>query len=152
MTHRKQEAIGYHATNKFVLTLAILAAGIGVLSAALLWAGDAQQPPADRAGQEALRIWTERERDRAMAEAARRYWDYWLSKPSRRSSADRLWWELEQTQRWLKDPKHHAPPPPPPGYHGHFPLYYPYPYYYPYYPPPYYMYPSPYETYGSGEE
>ena len=113
MTHRKQEAIGYYVTNKFVLTLATLAAGIGMLSATLLWAGDAQHPPADRAGQEALRIWTERERARALAEAARRYWDYWLSKPSRRSSAHRLWWELEQTQRWLKDPKHHTPPPPP---------------------------------------
>ncbi|MGD9043979.1 MAG: hypothetical protein PVG06_09715, partial [Desulfobacterales bacterium] len=121
--------------------------------------------PPDRAGQEAFRIWAQRERDRTMAEAARRYWDYWLSKPSRRFSAHRLWLELEQTQRWLKDPDRHAPPPPPPlpGYGGHYHSYYPYPYYYPYYPPPYhwpppmapplyYSYPPPYETYKSGGE
>jgi hypothetical protein len=163
MTHRKHEAIGYHVTNKFILSLATLAAGIGVLIVSLLWAGDARHPPGDRAGQEALRIWTQRERDRAMAEAARRYWDYWLSKPSRRSSAHRLWWELERTQRWLKDPQHRVPPPPPPPYRRHFHSYYFFPYYYPNYPPPYYwpppvfqppyyMYPSPYETYDSGEE
>jgi hypothetical protein len=106
----------------------------------------------DKAGREALQLWSERERDRAMAEAARRYWDYWLSRRPSKYSSQRLWFELEQTQKWLKNPKHHPPPPPPPPPPDYWipPAYYYYPYYYaPYpwtthlwYPPPYY-YPYP---------
>lgn len=165
MTHLKQRAIGRTVRIKFILSIIAVVAGFAIFGLTLLQAEEPQRYPPDRAGQEALRIWTERERDRAMAEAARRYWDYWLSKPSRRSSAHRLWWELEQTQRWLKDPEHHPPPPPPPlpRYGRYYHPMYAYPYYYPYYPPPYYWpppmapppyysYPPPYEGYGSGEK
>jgi len=100
-----------------------------------IWAADEQgeyQEYPDRAGREALRLWSERERDRAMAAAARRYWDYRLFWPSR---------------RYLWRPYYYQPPP-------YAPLYfysYPYSYYYPppYYaappmgpPPPYYAYPG----------
>jgi hypothetical protein len=165
MIHIKQRAIGQRVRIKFILSLIAVVVGFAPFGLTLLQAEEPQRHPPDRAGQEAFRIWAQRERDRTMAEAARRYWDYWLSKPSRRFSAHRLWLELEQTQRWLKDPDRHAPPPPPPlpGYGGHYHSYYPYPYYYPYYPPPYhwpppmapplyYSYPPPYETYKSGGE
>lgn len=97
-----------------------------------LWAADENNEYPDTLGQEALRLWAERERDREIAEASRRYWDYWLSKPSRYHSAHRLWFELEQMQKWLQDPKHHEPPPPPPFYWSP-PPWYPPPHFYPYY-------------------
>lgn len=87
----------------------------------------------DEAGRDALRLWSEKERDREMAEALRRYWDYWSSSRQRRYSAYQLWYELEQTQRWLEDPDNNPPPPPPPGYEMPYP--YPPPYPYTYYPP-----------------
>jgi len=115
----------------------------------LLWAADEKNAYPDKAGREAFRLWAEREKDRAIAEAARRYWDYWLSKPSRHYSAYRQWMELDQTQKWLQDPKHNPPPlPPPPPLYPPYP--YPYSYYYtapywgfpPFWPPsPYYFYP-----------
>ena len=165
MTHLKQRAIGRTVRIKFILSIIAVVVGFAIAGLTLLQAEEPQSYAQDRAGQEAFRIWAERERDRTMAEAARRYWDYWLSKPSRRSSAHRLWLELEQTQRWLKDPEHHSPPPPPPlPRHGRYyhPMY-AYPYYYPYYPPPYYWpppmvpppyyaYPPPYEGFQSEQE
>jgi hypothetical protein len=115
-----------------------------------LLAADESTSFPDPAGREALRLWAEREYDRAVAEAVRNYWDYRLSKPCHGYSPRRLWFELAQTQRWLKDPKHNDPPPPPPVSHW-WPPYYPF---YPcccdphpwtphlFYPPPYY-YPYP---------
>lgn len=112
-----------------------------------------KQPYPDQAGKDAIRLWTEKERDRKVSEAIRRYWDYWNSRQPSQYSAYRLWYELEQTQRWLNDPDHNPPPPPPPVPPGHF-VPYPYPPYpYMYYPPPWsyrpwylpsYDYPSPY--------
>lgn len=140
----------------FLLAFCLLVPGSGYL-----WAADKDSASFDKAGQEAFRLWSEKEKDRAVAEAVRRYWDYWLSQPSRGDSGYRLWFELEQTQKWLKDPKKNRPPPPPPPpgqrmdhYHPPYPYYYPYPppYYHPqpYYsvppgwtaPPPYYPYPG----------
>ena len=74
----------------------------------------------DEAGREALRLWSERERDREMSEAVRRYWDFWFSRQPRRYSDYRFWYEMEQTQRWLRDPDNNPPPPPPPIPPGHF--------------------------------
>ena len=93
----------------------------------------------DKKGREAMRLWSERERDREVADALRRYWDYWSSTRRRGYSAYRLWYEMEQTQRWLEDPDHNPPPPPPPGM-------VPPPYPYMAYPPPWsfgpwYLYP-----------
>lgn len=132
-----------------LLTVCLLVFGAGPT-----WAEDEQGEYPDQAGREALRLWSERERDRSMAEASRRYWDYWLSRPSRQYSAHRLWLKLDQIQKWLKDPEHNPPPPPPPLPPRHWipPYYPPYPYAYPYsynysypyssyYPPPYYRAP-----------
>ena len=108
----------------------------------------------DEAGREAMRLWSEKERDREMSEAVRRYWDYWSFRQPGQYSAHRLWYELEQTQRWLKDPDNNPPPPPPPMPPGHFRPYPYQPYPYMYYPPPWsygpwyppsYSYPYPYE-------
>jgi len=88
----------------------------------------------DKAGREALRLWSEKERDREMTEALRRYWDYWSSARQRQYSAYRLWYELDQTQRWLEDPENNPPPPPPPVHTMPYP--YPPPYPYLAYPPP----------------
>ena len=100
-----------------------------------LWASDEKREYPDKLGKEALRLWAERERDRAIAEAARRYWDYWLSRRSRGHSAYRLWFDSDQTQKWLKNPDKNPLPPPPPLPPNYWmpPLYPPYPY--PYYPP-----------------
>ena len=136
--------------------LVLLTTGLWISEGLVVWAGDEKGVYSDKAGREAFRLWTEKERDRAIAEAARRYWDYWLSHPSRRYSGYRLWLELESTQRWLKDPEHNPPPPPlspwmpspyPPYPYSYYKYYYPSPYhwappswppppYYPYYPYP----------------
>lgn len=117
-----------------------------VCKAGPVWSAEEESRYTDRAGEEALLLWTERERDRAVAQAARRYWDYWLSQPSRRYSTQRLWLRMEQIQKWLKDPDHNSPPPPPPLPRHWMPSYcppppylhaYSYPYPYPYYPHPY---------------
>lgn len=133
----------------------LLTSSLCVFGAGPMWAADEQGEYPDKAGREALRLWAERERDRSVAEAVRRYWDYWLSRRPQKYSSQRLWFELEQTQKWLKDPKHQPPPPPPPPPAHWAPPYYPpyqypYPYYHPYshyYPPPYYpapqMFPPP---------
>ena len=119
--------------------LVLLTTGLWISEGLVVWAGDEEGVYSDKAGREAFRLWAERERDRSHAEAMRRYWDYWLSHPSRRYSGYRLWLELESTQRWLKDPEHNPPPPPPPLSPWVPPPYPPYPYsYYNYY------YPSPY--------
>ena len=138
-----------------LIFILLLATGLLLPGGSYLLAADESNNYPDKAGREALRLWTERENDRAVAEAVRRYWDYWLSGPSPKYSSQRLWFELEQTQKWLKDPKSHPPPPPPPSGRWMPPAYpyYPYyPYYYapnpwttpPWYPMPYY-YPYPQE-------
>ena len=131
-------------------TLLVLSLSIGFLicEAGPIWGGEKESEYTDKAGEEALRLWAERERDRAVADAARRYWDYWLYHPSRRYSTHRLWLNLEQIQRWLKDPDHNPPPPPPPLPQHWMPPYYPpapylYSYSYPYSYPYYYAYPPP---------
>lgn len=91
--------------------LVLLTTGLWISEGLVVWAGDEESVYGDKAGREAFRLWTEKERDRAMAEAASRYWDYWLSHPSRHYSGYRLRLELESTQRWLKDPEHNPPPP-----------------------------------------
>jgi hypothetical protein len=98
----------------------------------LLCAADEKKAYLDEAGREAFRLWAEREKDRAIAEAARRYGDYWFSNSSRHYSASRQWMALAQTQKWLKDPKHHLPlPPPPPPLFSAYPYPNPYLYYHP---------------------
>jgi hypothetical protein len=132
-----------------LIFILLLVTGLLLPRGQYLLAADESINYPDEAGREAFRLWAERENDRAVAEAVRRYWDYWYSRSSPKYSSQRSWFELEETQKWLKDPKHHKPPPPPPGYW--IPPAYPYyPYYYsPYpwtpqlwYPPPYY-YPYP---------
>lgn len=133
------------------LVLCILSPVMG--KSDLLCAADEKKSYLDKAGREAFMLWAEREKDRAIAEATRRYWDYWLSNPSRHYSAYRQWMELDQTQKWLKDPKHHPPPPlPPPPLFSPYSYPNPYLYYHPGlcwgFPPfwpssPYYFY-SPY--------
>jgi hypothetical protein len=128
---------------RYLIFILLLTTGLLLLGGSYLPAADESNNYPDKAGREALRLWAERENDRAVAEAVRRYWDYWLSGPSPKYSSQRLWFELEQTQKWLKDPKKHPPPPP-----GHWmpPAYPYYPYYYapypwttpPWYPMPYY--------------
>ncbi len=99
---------------RFCKTLLILF--IFIISSATIYAFEKKrQLVPDKNGQEALRLWSEKERDRELAEALRQYWDYWASMRQRYYSAYRLWYELEQTQRWLEDSNHHFPPPPPPG-------------------------------------
>jgi hypothetical protein len=130
--------------------LVLLTTGLWISEGLVVWAGDEEGVYSDKAGREAFWLWAERERDRSRAEAAHRYWDYWLSHPFRRYSGYRLWLELESTQRWLKDPEHNPPPPaplrpwvPPPYMPFPYSYYSPYPYYLtPYYwlPPPYYPY------------
>ena len=151
---KTQKGLYYWLALSAVFVLLFIA-GTWIFPNRSVWAADEQgeyQEYPDRAGHEALRLWTERERDRAMAAAARRYWDYWLSRPSRQYSAHRLWLKMDRIQKWLKDPEHNPPPPPPPLPPPHWvpPYYPPYPYGYPYsliypYPYPYaYYYPPPY--------
>jgi len=103
----------------------------------------------DPAGRDAIRLWTEKENQREINEAIRRYWNYWNSRQRSRYSAYRLWYDLEQTQRWLDDPDHNPPPPPPPEPPGRFmPYPYPPPYPYLYYPPPWAYSPWRYPSYG----
>jgi hypothetical protein len=90
----------------------------------------------DQVGKDAIRLWTEKESQRKINEAVRRYWDYWNSRQPSRFSGYRMWYNLEQTQRWLNDPDHNPPPPPPPELPDRFMPYpypppYPYLYYYP---------------------
>jgi len=138
MVNSKIQVPKLHLIAKFSVYILVLAAGFGLLAGMYVWAADSRGPYPDKAGQEALRLWAERERDRAFAEAARRYWDYRLLRPPRYFSAHRLRLKLEQMQKWLQDPKHHKPPPPPPYYWP------PYPYSLPYYCPPPPWYPPPY--------
>lgn len=125
----------------FALVSFFLTVDVGISPRVCVFAEDNQSIYPDKAGREALRLWTERERDRSRAEAARRYWDYWLYHPSNYYSAY---------------PKHYPlplPPPVPPypwiyGYPYPFPSYlYPPTAYWmpPYYgPPPWFSYPYPY--------
>lgn len=157
MTHLKQRAIGRTVRIKFILSIITVVVGFAIPGMTLLQAEEPQRAIPDREGWEALSIWTQRERDRTMEVAARRYWDYWLSRPSRRSSAHRLRSEVDQTQRWLKDPQHHPPPPPPPRprYRRYYLPMYAHPYNYPppyYWPPPPYFYPPPYQYDEPGEK
>jgi hypothetical protein len=132
---------------RYLIFILLLVTGLLLPRDSYLLAADESINYPDEAGREAFRLWAERENDRAVAEAVRRYWDYWFLRPSPKYSSQRSWFELEQTQKWLKDPKNHPQPPP-----GHWmPLAYPYyPYYYapypwttpPWYPTPYY-YPYP---------
>jgi len=140
----------------FVVFLLLLPSGFWFCGGTCLWAGDEEGAYPDEAGKEAIRLWTERERDRTVAEAVRRYWDYWLSHPSRQYSGYCRWLDDEETQKWLKDPKHNPPPPPPPPYpwvpppypsypYSYFPYYYPGPYHWDAHVwplPPYYPYPG----------
>lgn len=98
---------------RYLIFILVLATGLLLCEGAYLLAADESTNYPDAAGREALRLWAERENDRAVAEAIRRYWDYWLSGPSPKYTSQRRWFELEETQKWLKDPKHHKPPPPP---------------------------------------
>lgn len=96
----------------------------------------------DEAGREAFALWQEKETERAVAEATRRYWDYWSSQPPSRYGSRRLWLKLDQVQRWLKDPENNPPPPPPPPSWRM--------YQYPPYPPPPWVplwIPPPYDFY-----
>jgi len=92
-----------------------------------------RDPYPDQAGKDAIRLWSEKENQRAINEAIRRYWDYWNARQPGRYSAYRQWYELEETQRWLEDPDHNPPPPPVPP--GRF-MRYSYPPPYMYYLPP----------------
>jgi hypothetical protein len=107
-----------------------------------LLAADETENYPDKAGREAMRLWDKRENNREIAEAARRYWDYWASRQPQAFSPADLWFNLEQTQKWLKDPDKNEPPPPPPIPPPY--LFYPYPYpffYQPYYSPYFYQVP-----------
>jgi hypothetical protein len=123
---------------------------IGSLAAINAGAQEDKQPVIDQEGALALGLWDAREHERAAAEAARRYWDYWLRDPNRYWRMHNLWFRTDQLQKWLKDPHHYQPPPPPPpppsAYPGYFGPYYPYPPFsywgYPY-PPPNYPYNRP---------
>lgn len=144
----KHESICRHLISVTVF-LVLLTTGLWISEGLVVWAGDEEGAYSDKAGREAFRLWTEKERDRAMAEAARRYLDYWLSHPSRRYSGYSLWLELESTQRWLKNPEHNPPPPPMspwvPSPYIPFPYSFYSPYsYYPYYwsTPPYHAVPG----------
>lgn len=99
---------------RFCKPLSFLFIILVILSARVYAFEENSQSYPDKNGQEALRLWSEKERDREVDEALRRYWDYWTSLRRRGYSAYRLWYELEQTQRWLEDPDHNPPPPPPP--------------------------------------
>ncbi len=115
----------------------------------------AQQPFPDLLGQEALRLWTEKEKMREFEKAVRLYRDYWTSFQTKYISAYKLWLEMEATQQWLKDPENNPLPPPPPPFilpgRQDLPLspsmYYPPPWFFgPWYPPPYII---PYPPHGA---
>jgi hypothetical protein len=61
----------------------------------------------------ALQLWSEREKERAIAENDRRYWDYWLSVPHRYHWRDRYWDDLTWTDHWVRNPKPRETVPPP---------------------------------------
>ena len=147
MYTQKTQKVNYSWLMLPAVCLLLFISGIWIFATGPIWAADEQgeyQEYPDRAGREALRLWSERERDRAMAAAARRYWDYRLFWSPRRFWNQRLFWP---SRRYLWRPHYYQPPPyPPPYFHS-----YPYSYYYPppYYtappmgpPPPYYAYPG----------
>lgn len=139
MYTQKTQKVNYSWLMLPAVFLLLFIAGTWIFSTGPIWAADEQgeyQEYPDRSGREALRLWSERERDRAMAAAARRYWDYWL-----------LW----PPQRYLWRPPYYPRHPYPPLYPHPYSYSYPYSYYYPppYYaappmgpPPPYYAYPG----------
>ncbi len=125
--------------------LFLLVSSLLLTNGALLLAAEETESYPDKAGREAMRLWDKREKDRAVAEAARRYWDYWASRPSRSYSSADLWFNLEQTQKWLKDPDKFEPPPPPPLPPPYQPYPNPYTYQYPYpYPTPFFYHIPPF--------
>ena len=131
IVYAKKQKVNYSWLMLPTVFLLLFIAGTWIFANGPIWAADEQgeyQEYPDRAGREALRLWSERERDRAMAAAARRYWDYWLSRPPR---------------RYLRRPPYYLP--------YSYPYFYPDSYYYPpsYYaapqmglPPPYFAYPG----------
>ena len=139
MYTQKTQKINYSWLMVPAVFLLAFISGTWIFATGPIWAADERgeyQEYPDRAGREALRLWSERERDRAMAAAARRYWDYRLLWPPR----GRLW------RPHYYPPYRHIPLYPPPSSYS-----YPYSYYYPppYYaappmgpPPPYYAYPG----------
>jgi len=138
MYTQKPQKVNYSWLMLPAVFLLLFISGTWIFATGPIWAADEQgeyQEYPDRAGREALRLWSERERDRAMAAAARRYWDY------------RLLWS---PRRYLWRPPYYPPYPYPPLYPYPYSYSYPYSYYYPppYYaappmgpPPPYYAYP-----------
>lgn len=136
----------------FTVILLVLTVDAGISPHVRLFAEDNNHSIyPDKAGREAFRLWTERERDRSRAEAVRLYRDYWLCHSSNYYSAYRKWLDREETQMWMKDPDHNPLPPPPPvsPYPGIFGYAYPFQSY-PYPPtvygmPPWFSYPYPHE-------
>jgi hypothetical protein len=134
----------------FAVSLLLLQEDLLVFEAQSSWAAEKRQEfeelYLDGPAQEAFRLWIEREREREIDEAVRRYWDYGLSNRSRRYSGYQMWFKLEQMQKWLKDPEHHRPPSPAPTPQTDLwmPYWYqPYSYSYPYWCPySYYCPPS----------
>jgi len=139
MYTQKTQKVNYSWLMLPAVFLLLFISGSWIFATGPIWAADEQgeyQEYPDRAGREALRLWSERERDRAMAAAARRYWDY------------RLLWS---PRRYLWRPHYYQPYPYAPLYPYPYSYSYPYSYYYPppYYaappmgpPPPYYAYPG----------
>jgi hypothetical protein len=143
MYTQKTQKVNYSWLMLPAVFLLLVISGTWIFANGPIWAADEQgehQEYPDRAGREALRLWYERERDRAMASAARRYWDYWLLWPPRR-----YLWRAPYYPPYLYPSQHP------------YPYSYPYSYYYPpsYYaapqmgpPPPYYVYPGIPEKHG----
>ena len=139
MYTQKTQKVNYSWVMLPAVFLLLFISSTWIFTTGPIWAADEQgeyQEYPDRAGREALRLWSERERDRAMAAAARRYWDYRLLWPPR---------------RYLWRPHYYQPYPYAPLYPYPYSYSYPYSYYYPppYYaappmgpPPPYYAYPG----------
>ena len=91
----KRQKGNFHKLLIFSILLILFMPCMMVYRVPHIWAEDEKTMYPDRAGQEALAIWAERERERLIADAYRRYWDYWLSNPGS---------------------YYYYPPPPPPPY------------------------------------
>ena len=88
----------------------LLATGLLIPMGPYLYAEDEPEVYPDEAGRQALRLWAERENDRAAAEAIRRSWDYWFLYCPPKYQCQDFWPGIHQNQRWQKDRKHPKPP------------------------------------------